>query len=57
MSHHGRQSKLLSKGAKNPYAAYSKSCGTCKNRTEQGRKLCGTCAYRSNGMEAPFPQR
>ena len=42
------KSKLLSKGAQNPYAAYASSCRTCKTRTEQGRALCNACAYRAN---------
>lgn len=50
----GLQSKLLGKGAKNPYAAYSSSCEQCKTKTEQGRKLCQRCAYKANGMRCPF---
>jgi len=42
------KSKLLSKSAKNPYAAYSSSCATCKTKTEQGRKYCQRCAYKAN---------
>ncbi|MCJ1248017.1 hypothetical protein MMC30_005232 [Trapelia coarctata] len=42
------KSKLLSKGAKNPYAAYSSSCTTCKTKTEQGRTYCQRCAYKAN---------
>jgi len=42
------KSKLLSKGAKNPYAAYSSSCDTCKTKVEQGRKYCQRCAYGKN---------
>ncbi|CAF9938682.1 MAG: hypothetical protein HETSPECPRED_001153 [Heterodermia speciosa] len=42
------KSKLLSKSAKNPYAAYSSSCATCKTRTEEGRKYCQRCAYKAN---------
>ena len=42
------KSKLLSKGAKNPYAAYSSSCDTCKTKIEQGRKYCQRCAYSKN---------
>ncbi|KAI4134537.1 MAG: hypothetical protein LQ347_001438 [Umbilicaria vellea] len=42
------KSKLLSKSAKNPYAAYSSSCSTCKTKTEQGRKYCQRCAYKAN---------
>lgn len=44
------QSKLLSKSAKNPYAAYSSSCSTCKTKLEAGRKYCQRCAYQANGM-------
>ncbi|KAI9785113.1 MAG: hypothetical protein M1816_000524 [Peltula sp. TS41687] len=43
------KSKLLSKSAKNPYAAYSSSCATCKTKTDQGRKFCHRCAYKANG--------
>ncbi|KAI9760973.1 MAG: 54S ribosomal protein L17 mitochondrial [Chaenotheca gracillima] len=42
------QSKLLSKSAKNPYAAYSSSCKTCKKKTEQGHSYCHGCAYKAN---------
>ncbi|KAI9819785.1 MAG: hypothetical protein M1832_003860 [Thelocarpon impressellum] len=42
------KSKLLSKSAKNPYAAYASSCSTCKTKTEQGRKYCHRCAYKAN---------
>ncbi|MCJ1357216.1 MAG: hypothetical protein MMC33_007212 [Icmadophila ericetorum] len=42
------KSKLLSKGAKNPYAAYSSTCTTCKTKTEQGRTYCQRCAYKAN---------
>ncbi|KAF7510861.1 hypothetical protein GJ744_005691 [Endocarpon pusillum] len=42
------KNKLLSKGAKNPYAAYSGSCETCKTKTERGRKYCQRCAYKKN---------
>ena len=42
------KSKLLGKGAKNPYAAYSSSCDTCKTKVEQGRKYCQRCAYSKN---------
>ena len=50
------KSKLLSKSAKNPYAAYSSSCETCKVKVAQGYKLCHRCAYKaSNGTcRAPF---
>ncbi|KAK2794898.1 hypothetical protein FQN50_009822 [Emmonsiellopsis sp. PD_5] len=34
------KNKLLSNKAKNPYAAYSSSCESCKAKTEQGRKFC-----------------
>ncbi|PIG82622.1 cript family protein [Aspergillus arachidicola] len=34
------KSKLLSSKAKNPYAAYSSACESCKTKTEQGRKFC-----------------
>lgn len=44
------KSKLLSKGAKNPYAAYASSCETCKVKVAQGHKYCQRCAYKkSNG--------
>ncbi|KAI9675324.1 MAG: hypothetical protein M1817_001227 [Caeruleum heppii] len=42
------KSKLLSKGAKNPYAAYASSCTTCKTKTEAGRTYCQRCAYKAN---------
>ncbi|KAI9872403.1 MAG: hypothetical protein M1830_001692 [Pleopsidium flavum] len=42
------KSKLLSKGAKNPYAAYSSSCATCKTKTDAGKKYCQRCAYKAN---------
>lgn len=42
------KNKLLSKSAKNPYAAYGGSCETCKGRTEQGKKFCQRCAYKAN---------
>lgn len=45
------QSKLLSKSAKNPYAAYSSSCTTCRTKIDQGYKFCHKCAYKAgNGM-------
>lgn len=44
------KSKLLGKGAKNPYAAYSASCETCKTKVDQGKKLCNACAYKKNGQ-------
>ncbi|KAE8400947.1 PDZ-binding protein, partial [Aspergillus pseudonomiae] len=42
------KSKLLSSKAKNPYAAYSSACESCKTKTEQGRKFCQRCAYKKN---------
>ncbi|KAJ5690673.1 hypothetical protein N7462_005065 [Penicillium macrosclerotiorum] len=42
------KSKLLGAKAKNPYAAYSSSCESCKTKTEQGRKYCQRCAYQKN---------
>ncbi|MCJ1337417.1 hypothetical protein MMC09_002699 [Bachmanniomyces sp. S44760] len=42
------KSKLLSKSAKNPYAAYSSSCSTCKTKTDQGSTYCHRCAYKAN---------
>ncbi|KAL4780169.1 PDZ-binding protein [Aspergillus varians] len=42
------KNKLLSSKAKNPYAAYSSSCDSCKTKTEQGRKFCQRCAYQRN---------
>ncbi|OJD24511.1 hypothetical protein ACJ73_04132 [Blastomyces percursus] len=42
------KNKLLSSKAKNPYAAYSSVCESCKAKTEQGRKFCQRCAYRKN---------
>ncbi|KAG8630456.1 hypothetical protein KVT40_002075 [Elsinoe batatas] len=39
------KSKLLSKGAKNPYASYASGCEGCKTRVESGRKYCQRCAY------------
>ncbi|KAI9803258.1 MAG: hypothetical protein M1825_002049 [Sarcosagium campestre] len=42
------KNKLLSKGAKNPYAAYSSSCGKCKKKTPQGHTYCTQCAYKEN---------
>ncbi|KAF2148286.1 hypothetical protein K461DRAFT_316135 [Myriangium duriaei CBS 260.36] len=39
------KSKLLSKSAKNPYAAYSSSCDGCKTKVESGRKYCQRCSY------------
>ncbi|KAI9859444.1 MAG: hypothetical protein M1824_003785 [Vezdaea acicularis] len=51
LGHNGvGKSKLLSKSAKNPYAAYSSSCETCKTKVDQGRKYCHRCAYKANGM-------
>lgn len=47
----GLQSKLLSAGAKNPYAAYSMTCTgkECAVKIESGRKYCNKCAYKANG--------
>ncbi|KAG5301392.1 cript family protein [Histoplasma ohiense] len=42
------KNKLLSSKAKNPYAAYSSACESCKTKTEQGRKFCQRCAYTKN---------
>ncbi|BDD55329.1 hypothetical protein MPDQ_007083 [Monascus purpureus] len=42
------KNKLLSAKAKNPYAAYSSSCESCKAKVEQGRKFCHICAYQRN---------
>ncbi|KAL8829537.1 MAG: hypothetical protein Q9191_001964 [Dirinaria sp. TL-2023a] len=42
------KSKLLSKSAKNPYAAYASSCATCKTKTDEGKKYCQRCAYKAN---------
>ncbi|EYE96497.1 cysteine-rich PDZ-binding protein, partial [Aspergillus ruber CBS 135680] len=42
------KNKLLSSKAKNPYAAYSSSCESCKTKTEQGKKFCQRCAYQKN---------
>ena len=44
------KSKLLSKSAKNPYAAYSASCEKCKVKIDQGKRFCQTCAYKNNSM-------
>ena len=49
------KNKLLGKGAKNPFAAYSSSCSTCKTKTEQGRKYCHRCAYKANGAYHILP--
>lgn len=43
------KSKLLSKSAKNPYAAYSSSCDGCKTKVDSGKKYCQRCAYQKNG--------
>ena len=43
------KSKLQSKSAKKPYAAYSASCDRCKTKVEQGKKYCQSCAYKENG--------
>ncbi|KAL8350308.1 hypothetical protein RB598_005566 [Gaeumannomyces tritici] len=42
------KSKLLSKGAKNPYAQYSSSCDKCKTKVSQGHKFCHSCAYKAD---------
>ncbi|KAJ5239191.1 hypothetical protein N7468_003810 [Penicillium chermesinum] len=42
------KSKLLSAKAKNPYAAYSGSCESCKAKTAQGRKFCHKCAFQKH---------
>ncbi|KAL1305890.1 hypothetical protein AAFC00_004036 [Neodothiora populina] len=42
------KSKLLSKSAKNPYAAYASNCDGCHTKTEAGRKYCQRCAYQKN---------
>ncbi|MCJ1446827.1 MAG: hypothetical protein MMC23_007334 [Stictis urceolatum] len=42
------KSKLLSKAAKNPYAAFASNCKTCKAKVEQGRTYCQKCAYKTN---------
>ena len=34
------KSKLLSKAAKNPYAAYSSNCDSCHTKTDAGKKYC-----------------
>lgn len=39
------KSKLLSKTAKNPYAAYSSSCDGCKTKIDSGKKYCQRCSY------------
>jgi RNA polymerase subunit RPABC4/transcription elongation factor Spt4 len=44
------KSKLLSKSAKNPYAAYSSACTKCKTKITQGHSLCHKCAYKDDGM-------
>ena len=41
------KSKLLSKAAKNPYAAYSNSCAKCKTKIDRGHKYCQSCAYKA----------
>ena len=47
------QSKLLSKSAQNPYAAYASSCDSCKTKVEAGKKYCQRCAYSKNGNHWP----
>ncbi|EHA52918.1 hypothetical protein MCOR27_009851 [Pyricularia oryzae] len=42
------KNKLLSKGAKNPYAQYSSSCDKCKTKVSQGHKYCHSCAYKAD---------
>ncbi|RFU34996.1 hypothetical protein B7463_g1345, partial [Scytalidium lignicola] len=42
------KSKLLSKSARNPYAAYSSSCSKCKTKVDPGHKFCHKCAYQAN---------
>ncbi|KAK5001043.1 hypothetical protein LTR66_000175 [Elasticomyces elasticus] len=42
------KSKLLSKSAMNPYAAYSASCDGCKTKVDAGKKYCQRCAYKQN---------
>ena len=42
------KSKLLSKAAKNPYAAYSASCEKCHVKVSQGYKFCHKCSYKAN---------
>ncbi|KAB5570164.1 microtubule-associated protein CRIPT-domain-containing protein [Coniochaeta sp. 2T2.1] len=42
------KSKLLSKSAKNPFAAYSSSCIRCKTKVSQGHSYCNQCAYKSD---------
>ncbi|KAM0796038.1 microtubule-associated protein CRIPT-domain-containing protein [Usnea florida] len=44
------KSKLLIKGALNPYSAYSSTCATCKTRIDQGHKFCNQCAYKSGSV-------
>lgn len=44
------KSKLLSAGAKNPYAIYSSVCTgkECSVKIESGRKYCNKCAYKAD---------
>ncbi|KAL2354298.1 cript family protein [Cryomyces antarcticus] len=42
------KSKLLSKSAKNPYAAYSSTCGGCTTKVDSGKKFCQRCAFKQN---------
>ena len=45
------KSKLLSKAAKNPYAAYSSSCEKYRRKIDQGHRLCHSCAHKAgDGM-------
>lgn len=50
------KSKLLSKSAKNPYAAYASSCDSCKTKVEVGRKYCQRCAYSKNGESGVYKE-
>ena len=51
------QSKLLSKGATNPYAAYSSTCRTCKTKVQlkarKGRSSIATVAKQAIGRSRP----
>lgn len=48
------KSKLLSKSARNPYAAYSSSCETCKTKVAQGYRYCQRCAYKASNGKLTF---
>lgn len=52
------KSKLLSKTAKNPYAAYSSSCDGCKTKIDSGKKYCQRCSYskQRKSFAMDFPQ-